>query len=166
MRATHGLTFLFFTLAIFGCKAPEAGPLSEEDVKAIRSMRQSFVKTILAGDSISAAGYFMEDAVFMPPNQPLLKGRSAIQTWFSVLRLESLTQTEAKLDGRDGLGYERGVYTVTLRAEGMTEGVSDTGKYIVIVQKQPDGKWLMGDDIWNSDQPLPVAPPAGPARKK
>ena len=38
----------------------------------------------------------------------------------------------------------------------------DSGKYIVHWMQQ-NGKWLMVDDIWNSDTPLPSAPPPPPA---
>jgi hypothetical protein len=40
----------------------------------------------------------------------------------------------------------------------------DSGKYIVRWAQQ-NGRWLMVDDIWNSDTPLPTAPaPATPRR--
>jgi ketosteroid isomerase-like protein len=29
--------------------------------------------------------------------------------------------------------------------------VVDTGKYVVVHRKQPDGGWRLGLDIWNSD---------------
>jgi hypothetical protein len=35
---------------------------------------------------------------------------------------------------------------------------ADSGKYIVRWADQ-NGKWLMVDDIWNSDLPLPAPPP-------
>jgi len=38
----------------------------------------------------------------------------------------------------------------------------DSGKYIVHWMQQ-SGKWVMVDDIWNSDTPLPSAPPPPPA---
>jgi len=38
----------------------------------------------------------------------------------------------------------------------------DSGKYIVRWAQQ-NGRWLMADDVWNSDLPLPTAP-AAPAR--
>jgi len=41
----------------------------------------------------------------------------------------------------------------------------DSGKYIVRWEQQ-NGKWVMVDDIWNSDLPIPqpAAPPAAPRR--
>jgi hypothetical protein len=37
----------------------------------------------------------------------------------------------------------------------------DSGKYLAHWM-QENGKWVMVDDIWNSDTPLPMAPPPPP----
>jgi len=42
------------------------------------------------------------------------------------------------------------------------KSVKDHGKYIEVWEKQADGKWKCGADIWNSD--LPATPE--PAEKK
>jgi ketosteroid isomerase-like protein len=41
----------------------------------------------------------------------------------------------------------------------------DSGKYIVRWAEQ-NGRWLMVDDVWNSDLPLPTAPPPAPAPRR
>jgi ketosteroid isomerase-like protein len=35
--------------------------------------------------------------------------------------------------------------------------VNDHGKYVVVWEKQRDGNWKCGTDIWNSDLPAPPA---------
>jgi hypothetical protein len=40
----------------------------------------------------------------------------------------------------------------------------DSGKYLVRWVQQ-NGKWLLAQDIWNSDLPAPM-PPAAPAKAK
>jgi ketosteroid isomerase-like protein len=39
--------------------------------------------------------------------------------------------------------------------------VNDRGKYVEVWEKQADGKWKCGTDIWNSDLPA-----SAPAEKK
>ena len=146
-------------LTIMGCQAlpPETGQLSAEDEAAIRDGAQSFVQAALAGDWASAAATFTEDAIRMPPNGPIIEGRAAIQAAEeeSGAVLEDFTLSSVEIDGRDGLAYERGTYSVTYTVPGMPEPMRDTGKYVVILRKQPDGSWLLAIDIWNSDLPLP-----------
>ncbi|MFQ5797807.1 MAG: YybH family protein [Bacteroidota bacterium] len=142
-------------LTFSACPAPQVGQLSEEDVAATRSTREAYVQAVLAGDSAATGAQFTEDAVLMPPNQPLVEGRSDIGAWYASFTVTEVTLTEAQVDGGGGLGYERGTYSVTSSTEDMPEAVSDTGKYLLILRKQPDGSWRWAVDIWNSDQPLP-----------
>jgi ketosteroid isomerase-like protein len=38
--------------------------------------------------------------------------------------------------------------------------VNDHGKYVEVPEKQADGKWKCGTDIWNSDLPASTVTPA------
>jgi len=55
-----------------------------------------------------------------------------------------------------------GTYELTMN-DASGKPVNDRGKYIEDWEKQVDGKWKCGADIWNSD--LPASAPA-PAEKK
>ena len=44
-----------------------------------------------------------------------------------------------------------GTYSWTVRV-GESEPAKDHGKWLTIWRKQPDGTWLLSQDIWNSDQ--------------
>ena len=43
--------------------------------------------------------------------------------------------------------------------------VVDRGKYLAVMQRQADGKWLMIRDTWNSDSPPPAPPAAEPGAR-
>jgi ketosteroid isomerase-like protein len=45
-----------------------------------------------------------------------------------------------------------GTYELTMNDPG-GKPVSDRGKYVEVWEKQADGKWKCGTDIWNSDLP-------------
>ena len=55
-----------------------------------------------------------------------------------------------------------GTYELTMN-DASGKPVNDRGKYVEVWEKQADGKWKCGTDIWNSD--LPASAPA-PAEKK
>ncbi len=135
-----------------------SGALSAEDVAAITNTIDSFVRANLASDWAAAAALFTEDAVRMPPNEPVIHGRAAIEA--AMAQIESVTDftaTPLETDGRDGLGYSRISYSMTYTISDIPEPVSETGKVLVIWRKQADGSWLAAADTWNSDLPLPAA---------
>ena len=154
------LAVLALAVASTACQPPaqEAGPLSEEDVAAIRAVPEAFAQAVLAGDWGTVAAGYAEDAVLMPPNGPAVEGRAAIRAWWEASSTPNMTQftlPPTEIDGHGDLAYVRGTYAMTIVPEGAPEPFQGSGKYVVILQKQSDGSWLVVVDIWNSDQPLP-----------
>ncbi len=139
---------------------PQAGPLPDEDVAAIRNLaEQHVVDVLLAEDWAGFAATLTEDVVRMPPNEPLHQGREAVEAWTSAnwgpLTTTELSQSVFDIDGRGDLAYARGSYTATVEVPGVPEPVSDVGKFLVVLRKQEDGGWLVSIAIFNSDVPLP-----------
>jgi len=135
-----------------------AKELSQADVTRINQVTETAVKAALAKDWATMAGLYLDDAVVDPPNEPAVKGRAAIQAWLE--KFPPITEFKAgnvKVEGRGDLAYALGTYTMTLVPPGAPGPVVDSGKYVEILRKQPDGQWLVAVDIFNSD--LPVAPP-------
>ena len=99
-------------------------------------------------------GLWAEDEVKMNPNSSILQGREAIRDWFVGLpAVTEFTWSVAEIDVRADLAYARGPFSVTFAVEGVPEPVTDVAKFVSIMKKQPDGKWLIAIDIWNSDLP-------------
>jgi uncharacterized protein (TIGR02246 family) len=150
---------LVLALASMACQPPaqEAGPLSEEDVAAIRAVPQSYTEAMLANDYAAVAALWAEDAVLMAPNEPLIEGRAAIQASYEAMpvTVTEYSNTMVEIEGRGDLAYARGVIAAAGTVEGMPEPVSDTIKYLAILRKQPDASWLLSRVCWNSDLPLP-----------
>jgi ketosteroid isomerase-like protein len=61
-------------------------------------------------------------------------------------RLETVS-----LEERDDLAVEEGRYEMQVGS-----GIVDTGKYVVVHRRQPDGGWKVAIDIWNSNQDSPT----------
>ncbi len=147
----------------FGCQqgeevAEEPGikSLSDEDVAAIKTAHDAYSQTIISKDWAAHIAMHTEDAVVMPPNMPLIQGREAIQAWNEASPpITAFNLTCVEIDGRGGLAYVRGVYTLTMEPEGVPEPIQVTGKFLDILQKQEDGSWLIAVDIFNSDLPPP-----------
>ena len=153
------LAALVLGLTSTACQPPaqEAGPLSDEDIAAIRTGLQVYVQALLAGDWAAAAAWHTEDAVRMPPNNTVVRGRAAIEARFAerIDTITAFTATSVEIEGRDGLAYDRHTYSMTSRWVGMSEPITNTGKALVVWQKQADGSWQAHRVMWNSDLPLP-----------
>jgi uncharacterized protein (TIGR02246 family) len=153
-------TAVTFAIVATACQPPaqqEPAGLSAEDVAAIERLFDTHVELVMAGDIDAIAAMYTEDAAQMPPNSPSVYGREAIRDWFATFPpVTEYTFTPIEIDGRDGLAYARGAYSITLQMEGVEEPVTDTGKNLGIWKKQPDGSWLIHAGTWNSDNPLPT----------
>jgi uncharacterized protein (TIGR02246 family) len=133
---------------------------------ALDSLDREFATHVNAGHADVVAGFYTEDAVAMPPNQPAAQGRKAIQDVFAqfVAMKAQLTLNPQSVTANGPIAIERGTYAVTLTPPGATAPENDTGKYLVHWH-QVGGKWMIAEDIWNSDLPIPTPPPA-PAKRK
>ena len=150
------LAALALALASTACQPPaqEAGPLSDEDVAAIRGLADIHSQTLLAGDWAGFVATCTDDIVLMPPDQPIVQGRDAALSWFeSFPTLTEISIAVEQVDGRGDLAVDRGTYAMSFEVDGGTQSV--TGKYLAVWRKQPDGSWLMATDAWNLDHPLP-----------
>lgn len=146
-----------------GCKAGVPAPNPEaalaQDRAAIDSVRTLYAATWRTGNAERLAALYTADALVLYPNQPAVAGQAAITTYFTAFfgefrqDLFELTSEEIQVAG--AWAFDRG----TVRWRGIpTAGgapVEDNGKYLVILQRQPDGSWRIARDMDNSDRPLP-----------
>ena len=140
-------------------EAQTAKALSQADVTKINELSEILVKAALAKDWATHADLYTDDAVVIPPNEPPVKGRAAIRAWLE--KFPPITEFKfdnVKVEGRDDLAYVVGTYAFTLAPPGAPGPVKATGRYVEIRRRQPDGKWLIAVDIFNSDLPI-AAPP-------
>lgn len=103
-------------------------------------------------DAAKLASLYADDAVLMPPNQEMVKGRAAIEAWFRepMRRLASVKIAPARTRVSGDKPYEVGTFETI--AEGTTAASPMTFKYVLIF-KRVRGKWLVAFDIWNSNLP-------------
>jgi len=123
---------------------------------AIRQLDRAFMSAAASKDAKALVNaFYTADAVLLPPNAPLVKGRSAIQAFFQGLLdagATGVTLKTTKIDADGALAYGRGAYGFALpRPDGTAQ--RQVGKYIVVYRRQRDGSWRAVADIFNSDSP-------------
>jgi ketosteroid isomerase-like protein len=146
-----------------GVPAAGAGdqPLAAADLAAIRANDSAFASAAEAGDAAGVAARYVPDGRLMPPNAPAIEGREAIQKFWGGLLGAYQVQFQVAADeveGRGDLAYSRGHYTLdgTPKAKGGAP-IHDTGKFLEILRRQPDGAWHYAVDMYSSDLPAPGA---------
>jgi uncharacterized protein (TIGR02246 family) len=122
----------------------------------IQQVADAYVKANLAGDANAVAALYTDDAVEMPPNQPMIKGRAAIQQYYEKLfgggvKMTAFTLTHLETRGTGDSGYDVGTYQQNMSQPSPAPPASDSGKYIVIL-RQSGGAWKVAYAIYNSDQ--------------
>ena len=152
-------------LALSACLVNKQG--AEPNVRAaIDSANTRWMAAIAAGNADSLAVIYAANARMMPPGAPANVGREAIVAGFApmfAIGQWTITLTTDTIWPAGSSVFERGTWvsTFTPGPNAPSMPPSDKGKYL---QRwiQEDGRWVVADDIWNSDNPPPAPPP--PAR--
>ncbi len=108
------------------------------------------------GDASGVTELHVDDAVVMPPNLSLVKGKETIKKAISdeiSAGATDLIFTTLDMYGNQDYVTEIGKYSLNIKDNGKIV-MSDSGKYIVVWEQVSKNKWLMKSDIWNSDLPL------------
>jgi len=170
MRPRHTLPILL--LAAFGCQAAPPPDTSAEAKQAIDAANASWARLTATGHADSLAQYYHANAVILPPNMPPVHGRDSIRTFFAVLNTMSspppvLTVRAESVWASGAMAVDFGRWHFAWPAAAKrppSAPAADSGKYIVR-WVQENGRWLMAQDIWNSDVAMPMTP-ASPSTKK
>jgi uncharacterized protein (TIGR02246 family) len=154
---------LQFSVCIFagmtllsGCSPKEKADL-EADVAAISDIWSLYASSANAGDIDRWISLWTEDGVQMPPNEPPIIGKDQIlianKAAFDQFTYEmEITNEETRVAG--DLAFSRGIYTATLSPKNGNQPALVDGKFMTILERQPNGSWKIHRDIFNSNVPL------------
>jgi uncharacterized protein (TIGR02246 family) len=152
---------VFSVVAVTGAagRAPVPAAQGKGGADAVKAVADAYVKATLAGDAKAIAALYADDAIEMPPNQPMIKGRAAIEQYYVKqmgpgVKMTSFTLTHLDTQVAGDQGYDVGTYQQSLTVKDAPAPIKDTGKYTVIV-KRVGGAWKVAHAIYNSDQPPP-----------
>jgi ketosteroid isomerase-like protein len=124
---------------------------------AIVKIADAYTAATLAADVKAIIALYTDDAIEMPPNEPPVKGRAAIEAHyvkqFAMGKITAFTLTHLDTRSSGDMGHDVGTYTQTMSGE---KPMNDSGKYTVIL-KRVGGAWKVSSAIYNSD--LPPMPP-------
>ena len=148
-------------ISVLLCAAACSGPAPEEfttkDAGTIRQQHEGFVTAFNAKDVQKILGLYAENSVFMPPNEPIIRGKDALKDFYNDLFKRGATNLRmeiAEVSGHGPLAYQSGTYELDWRPDTGTPG-RDRGKYLFVLRKMGNG-WKYEYTMWNSDLPPPA----------
>ena len=145
---------LLTTLLIGLWTSPGHGQQSGIVRQAIEANNKAFVEAFNRGEAGTVADLYTNDALLLPPNSPMIAGRTGIgEFWQKLITagLKAVSLDTERVDVCGDTAYEVGHYALTIPiAAGGT--VTDKGKYIV-VWKREGRNWKLTRDIWNTSTP-------------
>jgi len=126
------------------------------DAAAIHAVAEALRAAVNAADVAGILACWAPEGVLLPPHHPAVHGHAAIAAYFQgVFATRRLTftfpSTALMMDG--DLAVERLGYHAVVRPLAGGAATEDHGKGLHVYARQPDGRWLLAQDLWNSDEP-------------
>ena len=140
---------------------------------AIEAANANWTRLSAAGHSDSLAEFYSPNAVVMPPNMATMQGATAIRTFFTSMNVMSspppvLSIRADSVWSAGAWAVEQGRWTFKFPAGAkLPPGAfgEDSGKYMARWVRD-NGKWLIMQNIWNSDEVYMPVPPVAPEAPK
>lgn len=129
--------------------------MEEQIRKAIRAANRKFGEGIRKGDPAAVGALYTEDAILMPPNNEMIRGRHGTEGfWGAAIKMgvRDAVLKPVELNQVGNEVHEIGNYALKIQPEGQ-KPFEDKGKYVVIWKQEPEGTWKLHRGIWNSSLP-------------
>jgi ketosteroid isomerase-like protein len=123
--------------------------MDENDDRTVAGLKAALVRAFEQGDAGLAASLYEPGARLLPPGAPVITGEDAVRDFFQ-RRFDAGSDggvlETVQLHEYGDVAVEEGRYG---RRSG--EQLLDSGKYLAVFRRQPDGAWRWAIDMWNSD---------------
>jgi uncharacterized protein (TIGR02246 family) len=153
---------LLLPLVLLVSCAPPAPDVAEIR-KTLEAMTAKAEEDMTAGTMDTSLADYTDDAVSMPNNGPMLKGKPAIRQYYEAMMSMGMKFTQVDFVTSDvqvggTYAYQLGTYTMTIDMGGMM--INDRGKFLTVYERGADGRWRVKVETWNTDT-MPPMPGAG-----
>ena len=129
---------------------------TKEDIEAILKREDEFLAAHSFNDGAKLADFYTDDALLIPPDEPIVRGKQAIAEWYDnefkkAPPIENPKVTLEKIEFFANLALIRGNFILKFESETADKPIIQNLRFISIWLKQPDGNWKFYCDIWNTN---------------
>jgi uncharacterized protein (TIGR02246 family) len=149
----------------FACQKADKGAAKgteasvDADVAAIKALYDEWAQIYNKGDFERLMSiFYAENALMMPPDEPICKGKDAILLWYQKAseliddHVDSYVVEDVRVSGN--LAAVCGIDMNTRTPRGGGAAVKYSVKSLTVFERQPDGTWKCLWETWNGN-PLP-----------
>ncbi len=125
------------------------------DIQANKNLNDAWDEAYNAVDMDRLLSLYTDDAVRIPPNEPPLIGKEAIQGNFQQsfdMFTEETDSVIADIKISGDFAFVRGTWKDIQTPKAGGEALNFNGSFVAINQKQPDGSWKTICEIWSCEQ--------------
>ena len=149
------LAMFWISVEVLAVLALTSGALAQEntshdaDLAAIQGASRAFSAAYCQGDTAAIRTLYTVDAVLLPPGRELV-GADKAASWFAPRAgRENLTHQmkSSRIDLRGDLAVDTGTWHNSWR-QGDGETQSASGGYLVVWERDFDGRWRIAYDMW------------------
>jgi ketosteroid isomerase-like protein len=140
------------------CSGPAPEEFTTKDAGSIRQQGDEFTAAFNEKQTPKILAMYAENSVFMPPNQPIIRGTEALKNFYDdMLNKQGAANLKLNVDevsGHGPIAYQSGTYEMELKPAAGAPS-RDRGKYLFVLRKMggANGAWKYEYTMWNSDLP-------------
>lgn len=152
LRAVIMGTLVGFALVACAPASPPSPDLDAAQLAAVEATDNDVLAAMRAGDWTAYGKLVTDNVTWMAPNEKSHRGRAAFEAF--VARFASvgeLAESNREIRGSGNLAYRTIDYVMRGRLVGAKEDLVYPGKLITVYRRQPDGRWLVETEMWNSN---------------
>ena len=150
---------LVLALAFASACAPKVD--DPADVQAVKQSVETFAKAMNAGDGEALVSVMTEKTIYADNHFPVVVGRSAVKQMYDAQFGMFTAAFQAPVEEVRVVGdlaVSRGTWSITLTPKaGGPAPITDSGSWMAISSRQPDGTWKWDSLVPNSNRPMPGA---------
>ena len=125
---------------------------AQVDAEAIMKLLAESDAAATAGNVDAVMALYADDAVSMPPDAPARTGKEEIRAAFVAFLEDNTVQLTSQVDEvrvSGDLAFLRVAYDETVTPKAGGEPTQYHGKWLVIMERQPDGSWKSWREMWS-----------------
>jgi len=127
--------------------------LSDSAQQGILAVQQQWLEYELDGNMTGVVSLCVDDVVWLPPNQPALRGKNAVAAWLAVLpehRIRRIENKNVQIHGSGGLAYKPADFTTWFEEAGQASVEPVTGSHLWVLRETLPEHWQVAVVAWST----------------